>query len=85
MTEKTFILEILTPDRQVFKGAVTSLEAPSPIGNFGVLRNHTPLISLLKKGKVIYKYGKEVNELQIERGFVEVLTDRVRILVEGCA
>lgn len=84
MNEKTFLLEILTPDRQVFKGAVRYLEAPSSIGNFGVLKNHAPLLAILKKGKVKFEYGEEKKELQVEAGFVEVLTDKVRILVEGC-
>ena len=84
MIEKTFLLEIFTPDRQVFKGAVSYLEAPSLIGNFGVLKNHAPMLAILKKGKIRYEYGKETKELQIEEGFVEVLTDKVRILVEGC-
>lgn len=84
MSEKTFLLEILTPDRQVFKGAVRYLEAPSYSGNFGVLKNHAPLLALLKKGKVKYEYGKEKREIAIEDGFIEVLADKVRILVEGC-
>jgi len=83
MAEKTFLLEILTPDRQVFNGAVTYLEVPSSIGNFGVLKNHAPLLAILKKGKVRYEYGNEKKELRIEEGFIEVLTDKVRILVEG--
>ncbi len=82
--EKTFLLEILSPDSQIFKGAVSHLEGPSSIGSFGVLKNHAPLLATLKKGKIKFEYGKEKKELKIEEGFVEVLTDKVRILVEGC-
>ena len=37
-----FEMEILTPNRRVFKGPVTSLVAPGEIGYLGVLANHAP-------------------------------------------
>ena len=84
MAGKSFLLEILTPDKMFFQGEVESLEAPSLVGSFGVLKNHAPMLAILKKGKVKYKYGEDVKEIQVEEGFVEVLPDKVRILVEGC-
>ncbi|MFH1074693.1 MAG: ATP synthase F1 subunit epsilon [Candidatus Firestonebacteria bacterium] len=83
-TAKSFTLEILTPDEMFFNGEVEFLEAPSLVGSFGVLKNHAPMLAVLKKGKVKYRCGEEVKELNVEEGFVEVLTDKVRILVEGC-
>ncbi|OGF47183.1 MAG: ATP synthase F1 subunit epsilon [Candidatus Firestonebacteria bacterium RIFOXYC2_FULL_39_67] len=81
---KSFILEILTPDKMFFTGEVESLEAPSLVGSFGVLKNHAPMLAVLKKGKVKYKHGNEEKEINVGEGFVEVLPDKVRILVEGC-
>ncbi|MCX5777389.1 MAG: ATP synthase F1 subunit epsilon [Candidatus Firestonebacteria bacterium] len=77
-------MEILTPDKLFFAGDVESLEAPSFAGSFGVLRNHAPMLAILKKGKVKYRHGNKVEELNVEEGFVEVLPGKVRILVEGC-
>ncbi|OGF51120.1 MAG: ATP synthase F1 subunit epsilon [Candidatus Firestonebacteria bacterium GWA2_43_8] len=81
---KSFTLEILTPDGMFFQGEVESLEAPSFSGSFGVLKSHAPMLAILKKGKVRYKRGQDITEIKVEEGFVEVLPDKVRILVEGC-
>ena len=61
------------------------LEAPSFSGSFGVLKNHAPLLAVLKKGKVKYRYNENTGEFDVKEGFIEVLPDKVRILVEGCA
>jgi len=81
---KSFTLEILTPDKLFFQGEVESLEAPSLVGSFGVLKSHAPMLAVLKKGIVKYKHGEALKEIKVEEGFVEVLPDKVRILVEGC-
>ena len=41
-------LEILTPDRKLFTGDVTSVKVPGSKGQFEVLKNHAPLISSLE-------------------------------------
>jgi len=81
---KSFMLEILTPEKMLFNGEVESLEAPSILGSFGVLKDHAPFLAVLKKGKIKYLHGNIHEELSIEEGFVEVLPGKVRILVEGC-
>ena len=48
-------LEILTPEKKVFEGNVTSATFPGSDGSFQVLDHHAPLISLLKQGVVEYK------------------------------
>lgn len=45
-------LEVLTPDKLLFKGNVKQVVLPGLDGSFGVLDNHAPMISALKKGTV---------------------------------
>lgn len=76
-------LEILTPEKKIYEGNVTSATFPGADGSFQVLDNHAPLISLLKEGIVEYK-SKEANaSLTITGGVVEVLKNKVVLLADG--
>ena len=78
-------LEIITPDRKVFAGEVTSARFPGADGSFEVLNNHAPLISALRAGEVVLNgtTGREV--FVIEGGVVEVLRNQVIVLAEGAS
>ncbi|UYZ61461.1 ATP synthase F1 subunit epsilon [Hymenobacter weizhouensis] len=74
-------LEIITPDRKVFEGEVTSARFPGADGLFEVLNNHAPLISALKAGDIVLNGGASI--FRIEGGVVEVLRNNVIVLAEG--
>ena len=46
------ILEIVSPEATLFKGEVTSVALPGVNGEFQILNNHAPIVSLLGKGNV---------------------------------
>lgn len=78
-------LEILTPERKLFSGDVYGVQLPGITGLFEVLDRHAPLVSALKAGRL--KVLKDRNNHQtfydIQSGFVEVLNNKVTVLVEG--
>lgn len=76
-------LEILTPEKKVFEGDVTSATFPGSDGSFQVLNNHAPLISLLAEGTVEYKVNEKRQKVQITGGVVEVLKNKVIVLADG--
>ena len=76
-------LEILTPDKKVYEGEVTSVTVPGVQGSFEVLNNHAPIISTLEDGKVIIRNGKETESFLIKGGVVEVLDNKIMVLAEG--
>ena len=45
-------LEIVTPEATLFKGEVDSIAVPGVNGEFEMLKDHAPIISLLKEGHV---------------------------------
>ncbi len=45
-------LEIITPDKKIFKGEVDAVQLPGLDGSFQVLKGHAPIISALAKGTV---------------------------------
>jgi len=79
-------LEILTPERKLYGGQVYGVQLPGIDGLFEVLDRHAPMVSALKKGnlKVLVDKGQaNTINYSIESGFVEILHNKVTVLVEG--
>ena len=76
-------LEILTPDKKVYEGEVSSVTVPGIQGSFEVLNNHAPIISTLEDGKVIVRGSAGVETFLIKGGVVEVLNNKIMVLAEG--
>jgi len=76
-------LEIVTPDRQVVREAVLAVSVPGKEGYLGILPGHAPLLSELKPGEMSYTRNGVTHYLAVCWGFVEVLPDRVIVLVEA--
>ncbi|WP_315820606.1 ATP synthase F1 subunit epsilon [Paraflavitalea speifideaquila] len=78
-------LEILTPERKLFSGDVYGVQLPGITGLFEVLNMHAPLVSALKAGRLKVLKDKSNDQVfyDIQSGFVEVLDNKVTVLVEG--
>lgn len=78
-------LEILTPDRKLFEGEVSSVKVPGSKGQFEVLKNHAPIISSLEaSGQVrVITSAQKTEVFEIKGGVIEVLKDKVIILTEA--
>jgi F-type H+-transporting ATPase subunit epsilon len=78
------ILEILTPEKKIYSGEVYGVQLPGIDGMFEVLQKHAPLVSALKAGSLkILKDKSATSMFTIQSGFVEVLNNKVMVLVEG--
>jgi F-type H+-transporting ATPase subunit epsilon len=75
-------LEIVTPEKQLFSGAVDSVTLPATTGYLGILPGHAPLLAELGIGEISYVSGISVGFLFCSWGFVEVLPDRVILLAQ---
>jgi F-type H+-transporting ATPase subunit epsilon len=73
-------LEIVTPEKQLFSGAVDSVTVPSTTGCLGILPGHAPLLAELGIGEINYSAGEQTDYLFCSWGFAEVLPDRVVLL-----
>ena len=76
-------VEIITPESTLYTGEATYVFLPGSDGSLGVLNNHAPLISSLKKGSVKVKdtAGKE-HKFDVKGGTVEVFNNNIIILAE---
>jgi len=75
-------VEIITPDKELFKGEAKSVTVPGVDGSMGFLNNHAPLITVLKAGDVKVKTGAGEETFPVKGGVVEVLNNKVLVLAE---
>jgi F-type H+-transporting ATPase subunit epsilon len=69
-------LEIITPDKNIYKGEVDYVNLPGADGSFGVLKDHAPIISTLKEGEIVffkteggdYEFDSESGEIKHATG-----------------
>ncbi|OFV99117.1 MAG: ATP synthase F1 subunit epsilon [Acidobacteria bacterium RIFCSPLOWO2_02_FULL_60_20] len=80
--DRTILLRIVTPDRQVVREDVEEIQAPGREGYLGILPGHAPLLSELKPGEMSYRQGREVRRLALGGGYLEVLPEQVTVLAE---
>lgn len=74
-------LEIISAHDVTFTGEVTMVMMPGALGQFTVLKNHAPLISVLVKGPVRYVTPDgENHEMEINGGLADVNDNRISVL-----
>ncbi len=75
-------LEMVTPYKRVLSVEVDEVTAPGSVGEFGVLPDHTSLLTTLKVGELSYKQGNETFHVAVNWGYVEVEDNVMTVLVE---
>jgi len=76
-------LELVTPDKKVYKGEVSVATFPGTDGSFQVMNNHASLISTLTKGLLSFQDEDQLHEMTINGGVVEVLNNEIIVLAES--
>ncbi len=90
-------LEIVSPEATLFSGEVQSVTVPGINGEFQMLENHAPIVSLLQEGDVKIEGNIELEEeyegrfskddkgktiLSISSGTVEMKDNRIIVLAD---
>lgn len=75
-------LDLVTPYKRVLSEEVDEVTAPGALGEFGVLPDHTSLLTTLKVGELTYKKGNQTFNVAVNWGYVEVEDNVVTVLVE---
>jgi F-type H+-transporting ATPase subunit epsilon len=77
-------LVILSPEAEIFSGAVKSVGLPGADGRFEILQNHAAIVSALQAGVVKVNLDNGENlRWKISGGFVEMINNEVSLLVAG--
>ena len=90
-------LEIVSPEATLFSGEVSSVTVPGVNGEFQMLKDHAPIVSLLQQGEVKFQGDFEIEEeyaarfstdnsgktiLTIRSGTVEMNDNKVIVLAD---
>ena len=77
-------VEIITPEKSLFKGEATSVTVPSMQGPFTMLEHHAAIVAILEKGAVIVTdTNNEQHEFAISGGFCEQHDNQIIICAEN--
>ncbi len=76
----TFLLEVVTPERQFVREQVSEAQIPAKNGYLGILPGHAALLSELGSGDLTYTVGGHKRTVTIDGGWIEVSGDHVRVL-----
>lgn len=77
-------LEIVTPERAVLRATVDHVVLPTlKGGQIDVLPGHIPLMTMIEPGELRYFHGTTADSIAIDKGFIEVINDHVRVLTEA--
>ena len=89
-------LKIVSPEATLFSGEVTSVTVPGVNGEFEILENHAPIVSILKEGDVKVAGSVQLKEdvaskftksdkgvwLAINSGTIEMKDNKLIILAD---
>jgi len=77
------LLEIITPDKNIYSGEVKLVQLPGTVGSFEILKNHAPIISTLEKGKIkVVEENGQILFFEVDGGIVENKDNKIIVLVE---
>jgi F-type H+-transporting ATPase subunit epsilon len=78
-----FPVEVLTPEGQVFEDEVEMVSTRTTTGSIGVLAHHAPLMAILEPTELrLYKSESEIVRFAQGEGYLQVVDNRVLVLVE---
>ena len=80
---KAFLLEIVTPEKQLYGGSVEQIICCTEGGKIGILKGHAPMIATLAEGKIELKEADGWKTIAIHEGFMEVTDDGVVIFTQN--
>ncbi len=82
MANDTFQLSVVTPEKAVLDGEVTSVIFPAHDGEIGILHGRAPLLYRLGIGRLKAETAEGTKILFIDGGFAQMVDNRLTILTE---
>jgi F-type H+-transporting ATPase subunit epsilon len=79
---------VISPERVVFEGEVSSVVAPAFDGEVGILPRHAPMVTLLGRGVLRLESvgpgeGAGTRRFNVQGGFLQVADNVVRLVTES--
>ena len=75
--------DLVSPERLVISERVDSVTIPGVEGDFGVLPNHSPVMTMIRQGELIVESEGAQRSLALAGGFADVTPEGVTVLAEA--
>jgi len=73
-------IDILTEEKEFFKGEASFVRLPGEEGELGILPGHAPLLSTLNEGQIMIRNNEGELKIQIRGGFVDIRDDLIQVI-----
>src|SRR5271170_3998195 len=77
-----FHFSLVAPERELFSGEVTRVDAYGVEGDFAVMAGHQPFMTVLRPGLVKVHIDETVYAFQVDGGFADVTPESFILLAE---
>ena len=74
------LLEIITPDRQVFAAEVDWVTLPGSDGEMTILPEHVPIVTSLDSGVLLYDQEGQVKRMAVHYGYAQLQGNTLTVL-----
>lgn len=80
---RSFDVEVLTPEGEVFAGEAVQVSTRTAVGEIGILANHAPLLAALRPAELrLHLSEGETRRYAQAHGWLQVFGNRARLLLE---
>ncbi len=80
-----FHFELVSPEKLLFSGEVEQVDVPGAEGDFGVLAEHAPVVTMLRPGILTVHSAGGEQKIVVLGGFAEVAAGGLTVLAEVAA
>src|ERR1700738_1288253 len=81
-TRNTLHVEVVTAERELYRGEADLVSAPGAEGRLGILPRHAALLTTLASGELTIKLAGAEEPLFVSGGFIEVSNNQVTVLAD---
>ncbi|MGP4123742.1 MAG: F0F1 ATP synthase subunit epsilon [Sodalis sp. (in: enterobacteria)] len=83
MTAKTYYLDVVSAEKQIFSGLVKKIQITGSEGELGIFPGHAPLLTAIKPGmvRIVKEHGNE-EYIYLSGGILEVQPSTVTVLAD---
>lgn len=75
-------LKIVTPEKLLVDEEVSQVNAPTEMGQIGILPQHANMMAKLEPGELIIKKGTKEDRLAVGAGFVQVSQNTLTVMTD---
>lgn len=79
----TYLLEIVTPDKNFFEGEVEMAIVRTTEGDIGILKDHEPVVAPVSVGAIRVKINGEFREAACAGGFLTVDSEKTIVITDA--